>query len=525
MDRRDFLKTTAATGSALAVGAAVTGCRSAPAGVDAFELSLAQLALDVATTSGAVYADVRISQHHFERVSTREQQITGVSSSESYGVGVRALVGGSWGFSATSTMTREAVTLAATQAAEMAKANDRLRPETTELAPVDVVPDGSWITPHTTDPFDVSIEEKAALLFETNDAALAVNGVAFVSSSLLAGRDRVLLATSDGSIVHQTFLRVAPSVRITAISRDRSDFQTRSTDDWGTAGGGWEHLTGLDLPGRASGWGEEAVQKLTAPSVEAGNWDLVIAPSNLWLTVHEAIGHPTELDRALGYEANYAGTTFLSPPDQVLNRFQFGPEFMQVNGNRTERGGCATCGFDDEAVPAHKWPIVRDGLFVDYQTTREQAAWISDQTGVHFSHGCAFGQNWASIAFQRMPNVSIEPGIEDRSTEDLIADVERGIFIDGSGSYSIDQQRYNFQFGGQVFWEIKNGKKDRMIRDVAYVGRTPDFWNAMSAIGGAQTYELIGTFGDGKGQPGQSNAVSHGCPTAVFRDQTVVNTA
>jgi TldD protein len=292
------------------------------------------------------------------------------------------------------------------------------------------------------------------------------------------------------------------------------------------AGRGWEYVLGLDMPGNAARWGEEAVMKLTAPSVEAGTWDLILHPSNLWLTIHESIAHPTELDRALGYEANYAGTSFLAPPRDVLNSFRLGPEFMTFMGNRTEDGGCATCGWDDEGVPATSWPIIDSGLFVNYQTTREQASWISESTGVERSLGCAYGQDWSSIPFQRMPNISLMANQEeDLSQVDVFAATDRAIMIEGRGSYSIDQQRFNAQFAGQVFWEIRNGRKERMLRDVAYVMRTPDFWRSLSVIGGPQTYYLGATFGDGKGQPGQANAVSHGCPIALFRDATIINTA
>jgi TldD protein len=265
---------------------------------------------------------------------------------------------------------------------------------------------------------------------------------------------------------------------------------------------------------------------LSAKSVEPGTWDLVLHPSNLWLTIHESIAHPTELDRALGYEANYAGTSFLAPPHDVLNNFRYGPDFMQVLGNRTEPGGCATCGWDDEGVPAFEWPIIENGIFVNYQTTREQASWISEQTGMTRSQGCAYGQSWSDIPFQRMPNVSLLPNAaQDLSEDDVIARTDRGIMIEGRGSYSIDQQRYNAQFAGQVFWEIRNGRKVGMLRDVAYVFRTPEFWNSLAVIGGPQTYYLGSTFSDGKGQPGQSNAVSHGCPVSLFRGANIINTA
>ena len=447
-----------------------------------------------------------------------------MSSTDSYGIGIRALVGGSWGFSATRILTTDAVAETAKEAVEIAKINNRIAPSEVTLAPIDVVREVYWETPHEIDPFEVSIEDKAALLFQINEAALQTDGVNFISSGIQSVKEQRLLATTEGTLIQQTFLRINPSVNITAVSADGRDFQSRGNVA-AAASLGWEYILGLDLPGNAPRWGEEAVMKLSATPVEPGTWDLVLHPSHLWLTIHENVGHPTELDRALGYEANYAGTSFLSPPEEVLNKLRLGPEFMQFQGNRTEIGGGATVGYDDEGVPAEAWPIIKDGIFVDYQTTREQAAWISDLTGITRGHGCSYGQTWARIPFQRMPNVSLMPGEDNYSEEDVIAATDHGIFIEGNGSYSIDQQRYNFQFAGQVFWEIKNGKKHRMLRDVAYVGRTPEFWNSLAMIGGEQTYELGTTFGDAKGQPGQSNAVSHGCPISLFRNATILNTA
>jgi TldD protein len=266
------------------------------------------------------------------------------------------------------------------------------------------------------------------------------------------------------------------------------------------------------------------MMKLRASPVDPGLWDLVLHPSHLWLTIHESIGHPTELDRAMNYEANYAGTTFLAPPEKVLNSFKFGPEFMTVVGNRTEPGGLATCGWDDEAVPAQSWPIVDKGIFVNYQTTREMVEWIANLTKVRASQGTSYGEDWSSIPFARMPNVSLTPNSRDVSIDEVLAQTRRAIYIEGDGSYSIDQQRYNFQFGGQVFWEIRDGKRTRMLRDVAYQARTPDFWNALAALGGRSTYQLGGSFSDAKGQPGQLNAVSHGCPVALFRNVNVIST-
>lgn len=488
------------------------------------ESELLALAMDVARSEGANYADGRVIRTQFEAVGAREQMITQVRSTDSYGINVRALVGGSWGFAATQIFTREAVTNIAREAVAIARANNEVAPSTTVLAPVDVFPDADWVTPHSIDPFTIPIEDKAALLLRVNEEALRVNNIRFSSSSILSVKEERLLATTEGSVVRQTLMRINPSINITAISPDGSDFQSRSAVVE-PAGRGYEYVMGLELAANAQGWAEEAAMKLDAPGVEPGKWDLVLHPSNLWLTIHENIGHPTELDRALGFEANYAGTSFIYPPEDVIGKLKMGPEFLQFEGNRTEFGGCATTGWDDEGVPAETWPIIKDGIFVDYQTTREQAAWISQHTGIDRSHGCSYGQNWESMPFQRMPNVSMLPGEENLSEDDVIAATERGILVEGRGSYSIDQQRYNIQFGGQVFWEIRNGRKYQMLRDVAYVGRTPEFWNSLDVIGGAQTYFLGASFGDAKGQPIQVNAVSHGCPISLFRDIDIINTA
>jgi TldD protein len=490
-------------------------------GDDQHDLELALLALEEAKRAGARYADARVSRHRFESVQAREDRVTSVYSSESDGLGVRALVGGSWGFAGVPEPTRENVAAAARRAAEIAAANDRRAPGSIELAPLERQTGKSWTTPHRVDPFSIAPEDKADLLLQWNAAALRVRGVSYASSGVASVREARLLATSDGSIVRQTFVRVSPSLTATAVKADRSDFQARNAD-LAPRGAGWEYVTGLDLVSHARRCGEEAVEQLAAPPVEPGQWDLVLHPSHLWLTIHESIGHPTELDRALGYEANYAGTSFLAPPETILGKLRLGPEIMQIEANRTEQGGGATCGWDDEAVPAEAWPLVRDGVVVDYQTTREQAAAIAPLTGVARSHGCSYAQDWSKIPFQRMPNVSLQPGRKDLSEDDVVGAVDRGILFVGTGSYSIDQQRYNFQFGSQLAWEIRGGKKTRMVRDAAYVSRTPDFWNSLALLGGRRTYALGASFSDAKGQPVQLNAVSHGCPIAVFRNVTVL---
>jgi len=521
LSRRDFIRVSAA---AAAGGILLPAFKPVAAqSLTSTERELLLHAIDVARDAGAEYSDARIIRTQFEAIGTREQTITQVQSTDSFGINLRAMVGGSWGFSATQILTRDAIAQMARDAVTIAQANSQVAPAVTQLAPVDIFPDADWITPHSVDPFLVPLEDKAALLLRTNEEALRVNNIRFASSSIFSVKEERLLATSEGSVIRQTFYRINPSVNITAISPDGSDFQTRSAVVE-PAGRGYEYVMGLELAGNAGVWAEEAAMKLQATPVDPGKWDLILHPSNLWLTIHESIGHPTELDRALGFEANYAGTSFIYPPEEVIGNLKLGPEFMQFIGNRTEIGGLATTGWDDEGVPAESWPIIEDGVFVDYQTTREQASWISPYTGITRSHGCSYGQNWETMPFQRMPNVSLLPGEENLTEADVIGATERGILIEGRGSYSIDQQRYNIQFAGQVFWEIRNGQKYRMLRDVAYVGRTPEFWNSLDVIGGPSTYYLGASFSDAKGQPVQVNAVSHGCPISLFRDIDIINT-
>ena len=392
------------------------------------------------------------------------------------------------------------------------------------LAPVDPYGDVSWRSAFDVDPWDVPLADKVEHLLALNRVALRNPSVSFVNSGLHFVKIEQTSGTTGGTVATQTIVRTNPDMSVTAVSGDRTDFQTRSAAV-SPAGRGWEYVLEQMTEEAAERWAAEAAEKLSATSVEPGRYDLVLLPSHLWLTIHESIGHPTELDRALGYEANYAGTSFLAPPEAVLGKLRFGSELVNVEGERTSPGGLASIGWDEEGVKATAWPMIREGVFVDYQTTREQVEWISDLTGVERSHGCAHCDSWASIPFQRMPNMNLLPGDGVRSVDDLIAATDRGILITGRGSYSIDQQRFNFQFGGQAFWEIRGGRRTRMLRDVAYQARTTDFWNALDMIGGPSTYEMHGSFYDGKGQPGQVNAVSHGCPVARFSRVNVLNTA
>lgn len=535
-DRREFLKVAGLAAGALAadprltraVAAATTPPLShAGPPMDAAIRELLMEALNAAKLSGAGYADVRVGRQRRNSVFTREQQIQNVVDTDTVGCGVRALVDGTWGFAATQTLTRAGVAGAAREAVAIAKANRIARDRAVELLPSPVYKDVSWKSAYTIDPWSISVEEKADLLLRANAEALKVKQVRFVNSALFLVKDERDFASTEGSVISQLFIRSYPTITATAVAQDRSDFQTREADI-APMGRGWEYVLASDLVGRAGGWAEQAAEKLSAKPVDVGRYDLVLHPSHLWLTIHESIGHPTELDRAMGYEANYAGTSFVAPPEKMLGKLQYGPAMMNVQGDRSQEGALATIGYDDEGVKPEEFLIIRDGIFNDYQTTREQAGWLKwwydRQKRPTRSHGCSYAQGWSDVQFQRMPNVSLLPGPKERSFQDLIAATDRGIAIEGDGSFSIDQQRYNAQFGGQVFHEIRGGKIVGMLKDVAYQIRTPDFWNSMDLIGGKGSYELGGSFFDGKGQPGQSNGVSHGSVPARFRQVNVINT-
>ncbi|HKH73697.1 MAG TPA: TldD/PmbA family protein [Vicinamibacterales bacterium] len=532
--RRDFIKATTSTAAALAVGkclavdvgadariAPAAGQTLPPPAADTAVIDLANEALNAARGAGASYADVRIGRYRRQSVATRERQVLSVSDNESYGLGVRTLVNGSWGFAATGVMTRAGARAAAVEAVVLSRAARAVQARRVELAPVKPV-SGTWITPITRDPLEVPLEDKIALLLATNEAALKVANVRFVNSSLALLREVKTLVTSEGTNVTQTMIRVGPDFSATAIGN--GDFQSYE-EELAPRGAGWEYIESLNMPVNAERWASLAAEKLTAKSVQAGQYDLILEPTNLWLTIHESIGHPTELDRAIGEEANYAGTSFVAPPEKVIGQLQYGPPIMNIQADRTQEGSLSRVAWDDEGVPADQWPIVEKGVFKDYQTTREQVARIQKLTGVSRSHGCSFAESWNAVQFQRMPNISLLPGDKDLSVNDIVAATERGILIRNTGSWSIDHQRYNFQFSGQGFYEVRNGKIAGMLRDVAYQANTPVFWRSMDMIGGKSSYWMGGAFNDGKGEPSQSNSVSHGCVPARFRNVTILNTA
>jgi TldD protein len=487
---------------------------------------LAAIALDAAKSAGADYADVRFVRNRTQNVSTREQRVSGVADNETYGFGVRTLVAGAWGFSASRDLTRDEVARVAKQSVAQAKANRAALVRPVVLAPTPVVANGTWKSPIEIDPFGVAIEDKVGALLAANQAALAVKGARFVNSAMFFLREEKTFASTDGSMTFQVIYRTEPSMTVTAVGN--GDFATRQSVDIAPRGLGYEHVRDAKLTENAAKWADEAVQKLTAKSVDVGRYDLVLHPSHLWLTIHESVAHPTELDRAMGYEANYAGTSFVAPPEKALGVLKYGSELMNIRGDRSQAGSLSACGWDDEGVKPEDFDIIKKGIFVDYQTTREQALWLDwyyKKIGKPTrSHGCSYAQTWAAVQFQRMPNVSLLPGDKDLGWEDLIAATDRGIAIIGDGSFSIDQQRYNAQFGGQVFYEIKGGKVVGMLKDVAYQMKTPEFWASLDMVGGQKSYHLGGAFGDAKGQPVQVNAVTHGAPVTRFRNVNVINT-
>jgi TldD protein len=504
LTRRDFVAVAAA--AALPLSAQDRSQRDA----------LADQALGLAKKAGADYADIRISRYDNQSILTRERQIQEISSDSSYGYGIRVLKKGAWGFAASNDFRESAVAACAARAVEIAEANAEI-----QKRPVKLVPEKAytarWKSAYTIDPFTVSLDKKIELLMKINEAALGVKGVAFVRSSLSFRREDKYFASSLGSRIQQDIVRSLGRFDATAVDRAKGESQSRRSLA-PPIQRGWEAIEEHPFVAEAEQAGHQAVEKLKAKPVEPGSYDLILDPTHLWATIHESCGHPTELDRALGYEANYFGTSFMTP--DKLGKLQYGSKWINMVADRLQPHGLATVAYDDDGVPAQRWPLVKDGVFVDYQTTREQGGLVE---GVK-THGCAHADSWSSVVFQRMPNVSLDPGESTLTREELIADVKNGILIEGDGSFSIDQQRYNFQFGGQVFWEIKDGKITQLLRDVAYQARTPEFWNSCDGVASRAEYVLGGVFTDAKGEPRQTNAVSHGCSPSRFRGVNVIYT-
>jgi TldD protein len=484
---------------------------------------LAGAALERATQLGCEHADFRLERTRTAMLSLRDARLDSTSDREDVGLAVRVVHDGAWGFASGIVRTASAARQLADQAVATAKVSRVLSSTPVQLAAEPVYDDVTWVSAYDVNPFDISESDRLSRLTELSERLLAADGVDHVDARVEMVLENKFYADSHGTTTTQQRVRVAP--RFTAVHVDRAAGSFSSMRTLAPAAGrGWEYLTG-------TGWDFDAElgelpdllrEHVKAPSVDAGTYDLVIDPSNLWLTIHESIGHATELDRALGYEAAYAGTSFATL--DKLGSLTYGSPVMNVRGDRTVSHGLATIGYDDEGVRTQDFDIVKDGVLVGYQLNRQMAHDNAERLGRDRSNGCAFADSAGHIPLQRMANVSIQPAPDGPSTEELISGVERGIYVVGDRSWSIDMQRFNFQFTGQQFHRIENGKLVGQLRDVAYQATTTDFWGSMEAVGGPQTYVLGGVFTCGKGQPGQVAAVSHGCPSALFRGVNILNT-
>jgi TldD protein len=482
--------------------------------------ALADAALSRGRELGAQHTDLRVERIESQSIDLRDGTVTGVVDSTTVGLAVRVIVDGVWGFASHVELTPERAAATAERAVAVARTLAPVAIERVERADEPAYPDAVWVSDYTVDPFTVPTREKVELLTEWSQRLLASDGVDHVQAAVAQVRENKFYADTAGTTTIQQRVRIGPSVTATAVDRAVGRFETMSALA-PPAGRGWEYLTGdgWDWDGEIGRIPELLAEKTKAPSVQAGAYDLVIDPTNLWLTIHESVGHATEYDRAIGYEAAYAGTSFATP-DQ-LGSLRYGSEHMHVTGDRTVSHGLATIGFDDDGVATGEWDLVRDGVLVGYQLDRT----FAPRLGLARSNGCAFADSPHHVPIQRMANVSLRPDpARGTTTDELIAGVDRGIYVVGDKSWSIDMQRYNFQFTGQRFYRIEGGKLAGQLRDVAYQATTTDFWGSLDAVGGPSTWLLHGAMNCGKAQPGQIAAVSHGCPSARFRGVTVLNT-
>lgn len=542
MKRRDFVQLTGLGLGGLALPASVMGNPVSPEQLLESPLAvsqkkaLADTALNVARSSGATYADVRIGRYLNQFINTRENKIQNITSTESFGVGIRVIANGTWGFASTNLVTEDGIKKATERAVAIAKANSKFQTEPVQLAPVQGYGEVSWKTPIQKNAFEVPVKEKIELLLGANAAALK-GGASFVTSNLFQVNEQKYFASTDGSYIDQDVHRIWPSFNVQAIDRAAGKFKSRQ-EMAAPVGMGYEYLipkaedklqgpggmvlyrNSYDMIEDATIAARQAKEMISAKSVEPGKYDMVLEPNHLGLTIHESVGHPLELDRILGYEANYAGTSFATLDKLKSGTFNYGSKAVNIFADKTQPGSLGAVGYDDEGVKCKRWDLIKDGIFVNVQAIRDQAHILGQKE----SHGCCYSQSWNDVQFQRMPNVSLAPGREPYSSDQMIKDVEKGIYIAGRGSYSIDQQRYNFQFGGTVFYEIKNGQIAGMLNDVAYQSNTQEFWNSCAKVCDEKDYRLFGSFFDGKGQPSQVSAVSHGSSTSRFNGVNVINT-
>jgi len=468
-----------------------------------------------AKNNGASYSDIRICKLRMQSINAREDIVTSISDSDDLGFGVRVLINGTWGFASSSVVNESEVVKMTVKACEIAKANSVLQKIPVEIVNVKTYND-KYVTDIITDPFDVSLTEKINLLLKFNKIALS-NGANFVDSFMWFINEWKYFASSEGSSILQSLFRIWSQLTPTVTDKNTGNYKSRKILS-PPLSMGFEYFTEFPFENEINTAVKNAEKKFDAKSIEPGKRDIILHGNNLFLTIHETCGHPTELDRALGYEANYAGTSFMTP--DKLDKLQYGSSLVNLTADRTQEKGLATRAYDDDGVKTTEWPIIENGKFVNYQTTRDLAKFINNTQ----SFGCSYADSWSSFPIQRMPNISLLPGREKKSLADLISETDDAILIIGDNSFSIDMQRYNFQFTGQEFWEIKNGKITGMLEDVAYQGNTVDFWNSLDALCDESEYYLGGSLFCGKGEPGQVSPVSHGCVPARFRQVNILNT-
>ncbi len=482
--------------------------------------ALADSGLSTAARLGAGHADLRVERIVSQSLRLRDGAVVSCADGLILGLAVRVIVDGTWGFASTSELTADAAAATAARAVEVARTLRAVNSEPVTRADEPVHAGVSWVSAYEIDPFTVPTPEKIALLAEWSARLLAAPGIQHVSAACPQVKEQKYYADLAGTSTLQQRIRLEPRFEATAVDRAAGRFETMRTLA-PPAGRGWEYALGAgwDFDDELARVPDLLAGKMAAPGVEPGRYDLVIDPTNLWLTIHESVGHATEYDRAIGYEAAYAGTSFATP-DQ-LGSLRYGSELMHVTGDRTDPHGLATIGYDDDGVATAEFDLVRDGVLVGYQLDRTFAA----RLGLDRSNGCSFADSPHHVPIQRMPNVSLQPDrTRDTGVEDLIAGVDRGIYVVGDKSWSIDMQRYNFQFTGQRFFAIEGGKLAGQLRDVAYQATTTDFWGSLRALGGPSSWLLSGALNCGKAQPGQIAAVSHGCPPALFEQVGVLNT-
>ncbi len=470
----------------------------------------AELALKRIAASGAEYGDIRIQDSVTEHIEGEDRRIASVKDIRDIGFGVRVLYHGAWGFAASSVLSLEEVPRVADLAIEIAKGSASVALEKVRLAPEPVHRD-RIVTPCRIDPFTVPLEKKTDLLLNTMETLHRQSGVARSSASLWARRDRKLFVSTEGT--HLEFDLLAGQGECTATALYESRFASRSCNT-PYLRQGYELIEDADLQREASRVAVQAVEKVKASVVDAGQYDLVLDPEHLSLTIHESCGHPSELDRALGYEANYAGTSFLTT--EKLGSFRYGSSHVNLVADNTEPDTLAATGYDDDGVSCQKWDVIREGIFVGYCTNRE----VAPKIGATRSRGSNRADGWGSVPIVRIANIGLEPG--SATVDQLIADVKRGIYIEGHGSYSIDQRRYNFQFGGDAFWLIEHGRRTHMLRDVIYHGITPEFWKSCDGVAERAARRRYGFITCGKGQPGQSGWMTHAASPARFRQVQVI---